>query len=204
MTGPDLSNRLAALAEDAGDAFRRGRARTVEAAAAYLDCGRLLAEAKAEAGHGQWLPFLARAGIAPRTAQRLMSLARSGIAPEDLAERGVKAAAADLARPRRNTPPEALSLPVRSPDPKPDPAERSRQRRNERRAALRCVDCGAPAGDKARCPACREAVARRDRRRRAMARTGEALAPRLAEAAKGGDGLALSPAEVRELAPDDP
>ena len=49
MTAPDLSNYLADLAEQAGDAFRRGRARTVEAAGAYLASVELPGERGAHA-----------------------------------------------------------------------------------------------------------------------------------------------------------
>ena len=196
---PLLSNRLADLAERAGEAFRSGNARSVEAAADYLKSGRILAEAKAEAGHGQWLPFLERAGIPKRSAQRLMQMSASGMSAETLAEKGLKAAAASIAKPR-NAPPVAHLEPDTTPDEAPDPKARARLRRAERRANGLCVDCGRPSDGKARCITCREVVAGRDRRRRALARTGEALAPRLAEAARGGRGLRLSAEEVAELA----
>ena len=69
-----------------------------------------------------------------------------------------------------------------------------------RRERGECVDCGRSADGKARCEKCREATARRGRWRGALARTGEALAPRLTEAAQAGTGLELSPDEVAELA----
>ena len=88
-----LSSRLAALAEDAGDAYRRGHARSVEAAEHYLGCGHVLIEAKAECEHGLHLPFLARAAVPARTAQRLMQMAASGMEAENLARFGLRAAA---------------------------------------------------------------------------------------------------------------
>ena len=196
---PLLSNRLADLAERAGEAFRLGRARSVEAAKAYLDCGSILAEAKAECGHGAWLPFLERADIPARSATRMIKLSASGIDAETLAEKGIYAASQDLARPGKSAKLADLK-PDTTPDEAPDPKARARLRRAERRANGLCVDCGRPSDGKARCITCREVVAGRDRRRRALARTGEALAPRLAEAARGGRGLRLSAEEVAELA----
>ena len=149
MTAAALSNFLADLAERAGDAFRRGRARTIEAAGAYLDCGRLLAEAKAECGHGQWLPFLDRAGIPARTASRMMRLAASGIAAETLAERGIRAASEALARPEKSatvadlpaSPPAPATVPGHDPAPAMTPAERLRAKRQANRARGLCA-CG--------------------------------------------------------------
>ena len=195
MTAPPLSNRLADLAERAGDAWRRGHARTVEAAAAYLESGALLVEAKGECGHGGWLPFLERAGIPARTATRMMRLAESGMSAETIAARRVRAAAEALAR----TPKPATVADL--PAPPLTPTARARKRRAARRVAGRCVDCGAPAPAKARCPDCHARVAEADRRRRALART---LTPRLAEAAKTGSGLTLTAGEVAELAGPDP
>jgi len=198
---PLLSNRLADLAERAGEAFRSGNARSVEAAADYLKSGRILAEAKAECGHGAWLPFLERAGIPERTARRMMRLHRADMTPETLAEQGIKAALSRMARPSKSDTVTDLK-PDTTPDEAPDSKARARLRRAERRANGLCVDCGRPSDGKARCLTCREVVAGRDRRRRALARTGEALAPRLAEAAKGRRGLRLSAEEVAELAGD--
>ena len=205
MTAPTLSNYLADLAERAGEAYRLGRRRSVEAAAAYLDCGHLLAKAKAECGHGQWLPFLERADIPKRTAQRMIRLASADLSADDLASRGVRAALADLTAPKSVTVThlqDAEPAPSTSPPlPPAQPAPRGPTRYQRRREAGLCVDCGAPAEDgKARCGAHREAVAEADRRRRERARVGEALAPRLAEAAKTGAGLELSADEVAELA----
>lgn len=192
-TAPVLSNRIADLAERAGEAFRLGRARSVEAAQAYLDCGAILAEAKAECGHGEWLPFLKRAGIHERTARRMMKLAAQDVSAERLADTGI--IRATLAGGKSDSESD-LTPPAKT------PANRRKALRDNRRAGGLCVDCGQPSDGKARCLSCREIVAGRDRRRRALARTGEALAPRLAEAAKGRRGLRLSAEEVAELAGD--
>ena len=118
-TAPPLSNRLTDLAERAGEAFRLGRSkegeanqarrinhlRSLEAAKTHLDCGSMLVEAKAECVHGEWTPFLKKAGIAERSAQRLMKVARSGMSAETIVRKGgLKAAEASLAKPR-NPPP---------------------------------------------------------------------------------------------------
>ena len=187
MTAPVLSNYLADLAERAGDAFRLGQSRTVEAATAYLDCGRLLAEAKAEAGHGQWLPFLERAGIAGRSASRMMKLAASGVDAATLAERGVRAVSESMARPAK---PATVADLQETPTPEiagNDNAARKRQRRAERREAGLCIDCGKAAAPFARCVSCRAGQGGRDSITRAVRM-----------AARAGKGL--SAAECRELA----
>ena len=91
--GPALSNYASDLAERAGQAFRRGAARSIEAAESYLEAGALLCELKDAAGHGAWTAALARAGIAARTAQRLMRLQRAGLTAAAIAEAGGIAAA---------------------------------------------------------------------------------------------------------------
>ncbi|MCY4502261.1 MAG: hypothetical protein OXE57_11945 [Alphaproteobacteria bacterium] len=143
MTASPLSNRLADLAERAGDAFRRGRAHSVEAAGACLDCGRLLAEARAECGHGAWLPLLDRAAIPERTARRMMRLHRSGITAEALAEQGVKAALASMTRPAKSD--TVTDLPTPFPfsfDAGKRDTARAPTLYQRRRAAGLCVECG--------------------------------------------------------------
>lgn len=223
MSAPPLSNRLADLAERAGNAFRRGGAKSIEAATEYLESGKLLAEAKDECGHGLWLPFLERAGVAARTAQRLMQLAKSGMTAETLAQLGLRAAAASLAEPR-NTPrvahlkadasPESIEGVEPSPDTPPAPqlglpmtgggaaspsAERSRARRAVLKSQGLCVDCGEPADGHTRCLTCRKTNAKKGRRGRRLSKS---LDPRLEEAARKGTGLELTPAEVAELVAD--
>ena len=68
---PVLSNRLADLAERAGQAARAWRRGSIESIHAYLDAGGLLAEARGECRRGEWGAVLQRAGIADRTG-RLM------------------------------------------------------------------------------------------------------------------------------------
>ena len=209
---PELSNFLADLAERTGDKFRRGRARTVEAATDYIETGRMLVEARdaCRGTRGAWGAFLARADIADTTARLLIRIARADMDPKTLAELGLRGAAAAIARPTKTATVAGLAPDIPAPQTSPRPAAPtlpSLYRR--RRKAGQCVDCGEPADGKARCPACRANVAARARHRRQLARTGEVLAPRLAprlaEAAEAGDGLTLtlqlSPAEVAALAP---
>jgi hypothetical protein len=48
----------------------------------------LLIEAKADCRHGEWLPFLNRAGVPERKAQRLMTLARSEMKSDAVSDLG--------------------------------------------------------------------------------------------------------------------
>ena len=75
QVGPALSNRLADLAERAGEAARAYRRGSVEAIQAYLRAGEALVTAKGECrgkAPGTWGAVLARAGIPGRTAQRMI------------------------------------------------------------------------------------------------------------------------------------
>lgn len=71
-TKPVLSNRLADLAERAGEAARAYRRGSIESIEAYLSAGALLAEARGECRRGEWGAVLDRAGVESRTARRMM------------------------------------------------------------------------------------------------------------------------------------
>ena len=73
-----MTNRLIHLQHVALAEFARHTKATAEAIDAYLACGEALAEAKATVAHGEWLPWLAAAGIPPRTAQRMLLLHGEG------------------------------------------------------------------------------------------------------------------------------
>ena len=197
MTGARLSNYATDLADRAGAAYRRGRARTIEAAEAYLEAGNLLLELKAATPHGDFKPALKRADIPYRAAARMMQIARAGMSADALASLGVRAAAASLATARK-VPPVAHSAPA--PAPSATPAQRRRAIRAARRRAGNCLECGAPAAGRARCERCAAAVSERRKRRRAFAHVGEALDGRLRTAAAEGRGIRLSPAEVARIA----
>ena len=91
-----LSNRLADLAERAGDAARAYRRGSIEAIGQYLRAGALLAEARGECRRGEWGAVLDRAGIGRRAGRDLVRVARAvaedGVTAEDLhAAGGVRA-----------------------------------------------------------------------------------------------------------------
>src|SRR4051794_10417203 len=112
MTG---HNRLADLADRIREANAAMLAASQEAAERALQAGRLLIEAKGECRHGDWLPFLERAGIHERQARRLMQLARSGLKPDTVSDLGIKGALELLAKrtPAKN----GTVLMVRTPHP---------------------------------------------------------------------------------------
>jgi hypothetical protein len=85
-------NRLGDLAERVRGANAAMHAASREAAERALEAGRLLVEAKEECRHGEWLPFLERAGVHERQERRLMQLARSGLKPDTVSDMGIKGA----------------------------------------------------------------------------------------------------------------
>lgn len=136
------------LAERAGDAFRRGRARSIEAAQAYLEAGPLLVEAKAEYPHGQWQAFLERADIPYRSAARTMQIAHAHMDAPTLAELGIWEASAAVAKCRK-LPAVADSSPA-TPRPGPAPpaltaSDRAKRLRADREAKGLYIRCRRPA-----------------------------------------------------------
>lgn len=84
----ELSNSLADLAErvkEANEASLVAQRTTIESA---FTAGQLLVDAKAECQHGEWLPFLKRAGVGERTARNYMTLVRSGLEIGTVADLG--------------------------------------------------------------------------------------------------------------------
>jgi hypothetical protein len=92
MSELEGSNHLADLAERIREAEQAMQDAALEAAKRALEAGHLLIEAKEACRHGQWLPFLAKAGMGERKAQRLMQLARSGLKPDTVSDLGIKGA----------------------------------------------------------------------------------------------------------------
>lgn len=84
----NLSNKLTALSEDAKAATLVISASATASAHAMLKLGQILIEAKTLCVHGEWLPFLERAGINARTASRYVKLARSGIKSDTVSDLG--------------------------------------------------------------------------------------------------------------------
>lgn len=73
-----LSNALASIAEDIRATIAASEQAERNAAALALHAGKVLCEAKGSCKHGQWLPFIERAGLSERSAQRWMQLHRAG------------------------------------------------------------------------------------------------------------------------------
>ena len=217
---PALSNYASDLAERAGAAYRRGGALSLEAAAAYLEAGRLLRELKTECGHGRWTGALRRAGIPPTTARRMMRIARAGMTAESVVEAGgVKAADAGLAaRGALKTATGAglgaaaangangangafAGVPGRAADTggaRMTDAARSQARRARLREAGLCVACGvAPAHGRSRCSVCADHQRTQAAARAARARIGAAVEPRLRAALEAGHGARLTFEEVK-------
>ena len=97
MPVPD--DRLAGLAERTRRHWREHARARRASIAAFIKMGALLAEADGEVERGGWLPYLERAGIPRRTAQRAIRLFRSGLSADEVAARG--GIDAVLGRPRR-------------------------------------------------------------------------------------------------------
>lgn len=91
-----LSNELAAQAEDVKLLVAEADAAAMTSITKSLEAGALLIAAKAGCGHGNWLPFLKRAGVQERKAQRLMKLAKSGMTSDAVSEIGGVTAALEF------------------------------------------------------------------------------------------------------------
>ena len=95
----DSSNRLPVLAGEIRDADTRCKRSAEETAAAALDAGRLLIEAKDLVKHGEWGLWLqSHCQMAKRTARRYMQLARSGLDRPRVADLGIRGACKSIAR----------------------------------------------------------------------------------------------------------
>lgn len=106
-----LSNRLTDLAERVKEATIASALAGRTSIEKAIEAGRFLIDAKAAVRHGEWLPFLQRAGIAERTARNFMALAASGLNPAPVADLGgIKAALAFLSKWRLPSFDEALMI----------------------------------------------------------------------------------------------
>jgi hypothetical protein len=95
-----LSNVLGDLAERIRLANDAATAANLTAIEKTIESGRLLLRAKDACKHGEWLPFLERAGVEERTAQRHMKLAKSELKSDMVSDLGgVVAALEYLAEP---------------------------------------------------------------------------------------------------------
>lgn len=75
------SNSLSVSAESVRELVEASDLLAVQSIEKAIEAGHLLIAAKAECRHGEWLPFLKRAGVGERKAQRLMKLSASGLNP---------------------------------------------------------------------------------------------------------------------------
>lgn len=105
------SNSLTVSAEVIRTLLDESEALALESIDRAIEAGRLLAIARDECAHGQWLPFLKRAGVAERQAQRMMQLARSGLKSDTVSDLGgIKATLQFLSERRLPKQGEALSV----------------------------------------------------------------------------------------------
>lgn len=87
------SNSLTVLADRIKDVIGASVAAEKTAIEKALEAGHLLDEARVACNHGDWLPFLHRAGMPERKAQRYMRLAKSGLKSDTVSDLGgIKAA----------------------------------------------------------------------------------------------------------------
>ena len=84
-----LSNLLTDLAESVRVEVEASNAAARCAAEHAVAAGAKLCEAKAECRYGEWLPFLARAGLSERNAQRWMQLHRAGVKSDHVSDLGL-------------------------------------------------------------------------------------------------------------------
>lgn len=93
------SNDLSVKAEQVRQLVALSETLERESIDASIEAGKVLAVAKTECRHGEWLPFLGRAGVPERKAQRLMQIARSGLKSDTVSDLGgVKATLEFLSR----------------------------------------------------------------------------------------------------------
>ncbi|NOV21653.1 DUF3102 domain-containing protein [Ensifer adhaerens] len=114
------SNSLSVSAEAIRGLLAESEALALESIDKAIEAGRLLTIARDECAHGQWLPFLKRAGVAERQAQRMMQLARSGLKSDTVSDLGgIKSTLKFLSERRLPKQGEALSVTCHSAEANP-------------------------------------------------------------------------------------
>lgn len=83
-----LSNSLTVLADDLHRVTEACQRAERDAVSHALNAGRMLCEAKGQCQHGAWLPFLKRAGVSERMAQRWMKLHRGRLGSDFVSDLG--------------------------------------------------------------------------------------------------------------------
>lgn len=95
------SNTMSTTAETIRELLAEAETLAARSIDKMLEAGHALVQAKAECKHGEWLPFLERAGIHERQARRLMQLANSGLTSDTVSDLGgIKGALEFLSRRR--------------------------------------------------------------------------------------------------------
>lgn len=82
------SNSLPIVADRIRELVAESEAAALSSADKAMQAGRLLAEAKAQCKHGEWLPFLASTDIKERRARQYMQIATSGLKSATIADLG--------------------------------------------------------------------------------------------------------------------
>lgn len=94
-----MSNRLPIIVDEIKRAHDDARTAARFSAERAMEAGRLLIEAKASVGHGEWLPWLrVNVQMSERTARGYMTLAKSGLKSATVADLGLRASLARVAR----------------------------------------------------------------------------------------------------------
>ncbi|MEJ5025947.1 DUF3102 domain-containing protein [Brucella anthropi] len=99
-----LSNVMADLAEQVKETVLASKDAHRQSIEKAIDAGYQLVRAKSCCQHGEWLPFLERAGVHERQAQRLMKLAQACLKPDTVSDLGGIKAALEYASLRRLPP----------------------------------------------------------------------------------------------------
>lgn len=116
-----LSNTLADLAERVKLASTASKEAERSATAKAMEAGNLLCEAKAATAHGEWTPFLERAGVHERQARRLMQLSRSALTPDTVSDLGGIKASLEWMKERRLPKPQEVLIVETGDDADADP-----------------------------------------------------------------------------------
>lgn len=87
-----MSNSLTSRAECIRSLVAESDAAAATGIEKALEAGHALVSAKDDCKHGEWLPFLERAGVQERKAQRLMKLAKSGLKSDTVSDLGIMGA----------------------------------------------------------------------------------------------------------------
>lgn len=96
---PILSNSLTLAADVIKEQIAEADAAARTSVEKSIEAGHSLVSAKEQCPHGQWLPFLERAGVHERQARRLMQLAQSGLKSDTVSDLGgIKAALAFISK----------------------------------------------------------------------------------------------------------